>query len=135
VRMPSPVTNPLMRVTAAVLLMTQLSACASEWKRTFSVPAPRTEPPWETVRFTLLDSSQVEILNPAVVDDSVIGTSASELVRLAIPLNQIGIMEQLKNKSYEWEFLGLVVAVILAVVLYRTLQDLCEGLSGEPSNC
>ena len=118
-----PVRSPLMRGTAFVLLVTQLSACASSWKTVPEIPSPS-----ERVRLWLSDGSNVEMSHPIVIGDSVVGKVASNSVRLVIASDGIRVIEIKKAATPIWQIvLGIVLtgALVAGIVVFRDFEGIC----------
>ena len=87
-----------MRITAALLMVTQLQACTSWQYQT--LPVAPDQP--EVVRiYRSSDSTYYEVYGPRVVGDSLIGLLGSPQslalpVRLAIPISEITTIESKK---------------------------------------
>lgn len=117
----------------AVLLLLVLAGCATKWE-------PQTAPAAEVLKFsdgaavlvTLMRGSQVELLNPVIERDSLIGVEKPEptgpdvRVRRAIALSDV---KQIAIKQHDGTATAIWIAVGSAFVLFiSAIAILFSGL-------
>jgi hypothetical protein len=112
---------------AVLLGLTLLSSGCLAW-RTESV-TPRellAKPGVEAVRVTRADKSKVEIWDPTLQGDSIVGHPTDRAIaRLVMPLSQVETIATRKKSLGRTLLIGL--GVIGAVTLYALLQELNQG--------
>lgn len=112
----------------AMLALMTLSASGCLAWRTESV-SPRellSKPGVEAVRVTRADKSKVEIYDPMLQGDSIVGHPTDRAIaRLVMPLSQVETIATRQKSIGRTLLIGL--GVIGAVTLYALLQELNQG--------
>ncbi|HEV8195362.1 MAG TPA: hypothetical protein VGP87_01875 [Gemmatimonadales bacterium] len=110
-------------LAAAVLLST---GCAS-WRVQQVAPKELLkDKSIEAVRVTRADKSKVEIYNPVILGDSIIGHPTQQAIaRLVMPISQVQTIATRYHSVPKTMLAGL--AIIGAVAVYGLLQTLNQG--------
>ena len=114
------------RFGVAALLVLSASGCAG-WRTTSVAPrellATKGVP---AVRVTRADKTKVEIWNPVILGDSIIGHPTQQAIaRLVMPLSQVNTIATRRTSLGRTLLIGL--GVLGAVAAYGLLQSLNQG--------
>jgi len=114
------------RIAAMMVLALASSGCLA-W-RVESVPPKELlrHPGVEAVRVTRADKSKVEIWDPVLQGDSIVGHPTERAIaRLVMPLSQVETIAVRKKSFGRTVLIGLGIAG--AVTVYALLQELNQG--------
>ena len=121
-RVMQPVRNPLMRVTAFVLLLTQLSAC-SKWQN--QPLTPSRELPSGS-RVTMVNGARYRVSDAAVVGDSLISWAGPDAnrSRTAVPVGEIVKIESSQFDPVRTVLLSLGVIFSVGALLAQAAKNI-----------
>ena len=117
---------PASRLVATGLMLISISGCMG-WRTTSVAPrqllATKGVP---AVRVTRLDKSKVEIWNPVLQGDSIVGNPTDRAIaRLVMPLSQVNTIATRGTSIGRTLLIGL--GILGAVGAYGLLQELNQG--------